>query len=57
MKDILLYQIQEMITNFIEAEHNGAIRITNVEMEDNGYHNDDERSLNIMIDYMPRKIK
>lgn len=58
MKDILLYQVQEMITNFIEAEHNGAIQITDVNMEDNGYHNDDdERSLNITIDYMPLKIK
>lgn len=54
MKDILLYQVAEMIENFIEAEHSGAIQITDVEMEDSGYHNEDEeRSLNITIDYVP----
>lgn len=54
MKDILLYQIQEMLENFIEAEHNGAIQITDVSMEDNSYNSDDEEhSLDITIDYIP----
>lgn len=54
MKDILLYQVQEMLENFVEAEHKGNIKITDVEMEDYGYHNEDEeRSLNITIDYIP----
>lgn len=57
MKDILLYQTQEMLENFIEAEHNGAIQITDVSMEDNSYNNDDEeRSLDITIDYVPAEI-
>lgn len=57
MKDILLYQTQEMITNFIEGEHNGAIQITEVSMEDYSYNNEDgEHSLNITIDYIPSAI-
>lgn len=57
MKAILLYQIQEMVNNFVEAEHNGSLKITDVKMEDNSYNNEnEERSLNITIDYFPEEL-
>ena len=56
MKEILLSQIDEMLHIVIEAEHQGAIKITDVEMEDNSYNNEDEeRYLSITIEYVPNE--
>ena len=54
MKEVLLSQIDEMLHIVIEAEHQGAIKITDVEMEDSSYNNeDDERYLSITVEYVP----
>ena len=54
MKEVLLSQIDEMLHNVIEAEHQGTIKITDVEMEDSAYSFEDkERYLSITIEYVP----
>ena len=56
MKEVLLSQIDEMLHNVIEAEHQGAIKITDVEMEDSAYSFEDkERYLSITIEYVPNE--
>ena len=54
MQEVLLSQIDEMIHNFIEAEHMGVIKITEIGIEDSGYGiEDNERYLSITIEYVP----
>ena len=56
MKEVLLSHIYEVLHNVIKAEHQGAIKITDVEMEDSSYNNeDDERYLSITIEYVPNE--
>lgn len=54
MQEVLLSQIDEMIHNFIEAEHRGMIKINEVGMVDSGYGvEDNKRYLSITIEYVP----